>query len=132
MQKYLFIPGGLCNKWKILRGYKWGIFTNFCVKKWGTKSLFFPKGSRHIISSHKSLWKCHSHNKVFLFRNIHLFQSGIFHLIYANTCIYLFCRKSSNILEKNLQTWSSVENLCRNLWTNNKKIPRKNKWIFLH
>ena len=26
----------------------------------------FPEDSRNIISSHKSLWKCHSHNKGFL------------------------------------------------------------------
>ena len=30
------------------------------------KKSFFPEGSKNIISSHKSLWKCHSHNKGFL------------------------------------------------------------------
>ena len=33
--------------------------------KW-YKVIIFPEGSGNIISSHKSLWKCHSHNKGFL------------------------------------------------------------------
>ena len=32
----------------------------------GEKIIIFPKSSGNMISSHKSLWKCYSHNKGFL------------------------------------------------------------------
>ena len=41
--------------------------------------------------------------RVFNHQNINYSLLGIFNLFYANT-LYLFCRKSSNIFEKNLQT----------------------------
>ena len=100
------------NAWK-----KWGISTNFCVKKWyfyctrekmmdwGTKSSFFPEVSINIISSHKSLWKCHSHNKGFLMQKYPFIPVRDFLIYFMQIpAFYVFCRKSSNIFEKNLRT----------------------------
>ena len=50
--------------------------------------------------------------------------AGFFIYFMQITAFYLFCRKSSNIFDKNLRTRSSVEYLRTNKW----KIPRGNKW----
>ena len=48
-------------------------------------------------------------------QNIHLIPPGFFIYFMQTPAFYLFCRKSSNIFEKNLRTRSS-----------------RIKWIFLH
>ena len=48
------------------------------------KSSFFSEGSGNIISSHKKLWKCHSH--YFNYQNIHLLPEE-FEFI---SCKYLY------------------------------------------
>ena len=122
-----------------------GISTNFCVKKWYfycprekmmTSYLspsFFPLCSRNIISSHKSLWKCHSHNKGFLMQKYPFIPLRDFSII---SCKYLpfmcFVENLRTSLRKIYGHGVSLENLCINLRTNKWKIPRGNKWIFLH
>ena len=72
---------------------------------------FFPLSSGNIISSHKSLWKCHSHNKVFFNAEISIYsRAGFFIYFMQMPAFYLFCRKSSNIFEKNLRTRGFIRN----------------------
>ena len=88
----------------------------FPLRTFVPQSIFFPEGSENIISSHKSLWKCNSHiNKGFLMEKYLFIPSRPEYFIYFMQipAFYLFCRKSSNIFEKNQQTRSSVENLFR-------------------
>ena len=66
---------------------------------------FFPLCSRNIISSHKSLWKCHSHNKGVFNAEISIYSRAGFLIYFMQIpAFYVFCRKSSNIFEKNLRT----------------------------
>ena len=55
--------------------YKWvtdkrltemGHFHKLLCEEITREKIIFSEGSRNIISSHKRLWKCHSHNKGFL------------------------------------------------------------------
>ena len=58
----LYYPAFINMHFKIM---KMGHFYNFFCEE-----MIFPEGSGNIISSHKKLWKCHSH--YFNDQNIHL------------------------------------------------------------
>ena len=74
---------------------------------------FFPEGSRNIISSHKSLWKCHSHNKGFLMQKYPFIPMRDFSFI---SCKYLhfmcFVENLRTSLRKIYGHEVSFENLC--------------------
>ena len=85
--------------------------------------IFFPTAVKIIISSHKSLWKCHSHNKGFLMQKYPFIPARDFSFI---LCKYLhficFVENLWTSLRKIYGHGVSLENLCINL--------RTNKWKF--
>ena len=83
-----------CRNIHLLNGY-------FDHENNGNNDLIFSFCDGKIISSHKSLWKCHSHNKEFSFISCKYLY---FICFVENIHIYIF--------EKNLRKRSSVENLC--------------------
>jgi len=134
MQKYPFIPARnfsfICSNI---------LYKDFLMKpreKMMTSYLspsFFPLCSGNIISSHKSLWKCHSHNKGFLMQKYPFIPVRDFPFILCKYLYFIgFVENLRTSLRKIYGHGVSLENLCINLRTNKLKIPRGNKWIFLH
>ena len=86
-------------------------FSQRCSKILTNKMQVFNKINENLGEN-----KCHSHyNKGFFIIKISIYSLRDFLYLMQIPAFYLFCRKSSNIFEKNLRTRSSG-----------------NKWIFLH
>jgi hypothetical protein len=79
------------------------------------------EGSGNIISLHKSLWKCHPHNKGFLMWKYPFIHARDFPFICCKYLLHFIC------FEVNLRT--SLRKIYGQI---NEKIPRGIEWIFLH
>ena len=91
--QYRFFPGGfLISKIFILNAFLMDLlkeitgWNHLILKEMGHFHNLFPEGSGNIISLHKSLWKCHSHNKGFLMQKYRFIPARDFSFI---LCKYL-------------------------------------------
>ena len=90
---------------------QWNNLCNFTTWELKLKRWFCTQKPVEIGHLHKSLWKCHSHNTGVFNAEISIYSRvGFFIYFMQIPAFYVFCRKSSNIFEKNLRTRGFIRN----------------------